>query len=222
MSFFLITPAALSEQKSTIIGNSTFPAEEEDSFRWRCTNSTGELYNIGDLVQFTAEKIYNDTFNGKMVMNVNYSLDEYDRLGGQWRRAQNNRFYMAYNYTQNFLNVSEISYRFGALFLIPIPKNFTLVANAIESAGYLTYTINGTTSIILDYGNTTTVELTIDDNGLTTSFEEFVNDTSVYRWDYVPPEEPIVIVPFGHPILIAIVVGVISIVLVGKSRSRIE
>ena len=66
----------------TILGDSSFPAEENDYFIWKCINSTDSKHNIGDLTRFTVEKIYNETFNGVHSLIVNYTIENYEFIKG--------------------------------------------------------------------------------------------------------------------------------------------
>jgi hypothetical protein len=181
ITLFFIIPFSYS---TTTIGNSSFPAEENDSYIWKCVNSTGEDHNNGDLTKFTVDYIYNDTLSyGWRNMIVNYSIDQYDVIKGQWVRYQDNVFYMAYNYSLNFINWSEITYQKANLYLVPIPVNFTLIGDAIEREGYLNYSIDGKKLILDHHGNGTIVEVTINDNGISQIIEEITNDSTVYRWE---------------------------------------
>ena len=77
---FLIIPYA---KPQTIIGDSIFPFEEDESFVWRCVNSTGPKHNIDDLTRFTIESIYNETFESVHCLMVNYSIDTVSARTGQ-------------------------------------------------------------------------------------------------------------------------------------------
>ncbi len=190
---FFIIPLA---KPQTVIGQTTFPFEENDSFVWRCVNSTGPKHNINDLTRFTVESIYNETVESINCLMVNYSIDEYDVIKGQWIRNQDNLFYLAYNETEQFLNWSAIAYQRANIYLSPTPVNLTLIGNAVEKAGFWNYTTNDD-MIIFDYGNGTTVELTINAQGISSTIESFNLTQSVYRWE-LDEDKIIVIIPMGN------------------------
>ena len=192
--FILASPPNVSG--NTILGDSTFPSEDGDYYIWRCVNSTGDNHNIGDLTKFIVEFVYNSTFEGTPSLIVNYSIEEYDIIGGSWNRDQDNLFYMAYNSSLSFLNWSSISYREANMYLIPIPTNLTLVGDAIESAGFLNYSIDNN-KLILDYGNLTIVEITMSPLGISTIIESITNGSTVYRWE-LNEDKVIIIIPMGN------------------------
>lgn len=192
LSLFLIPNV----KPQTVIGESVFPFKEHQSFVWRCVNSTGPKHNINDLTRFTVESIYNETFKSVHCLMVNYSIDEYDVIKGQWIRNQDNLFYLAYNKTENFLNWSAIAYQEANIYLTPTPVNLTLIGDAVESASFWNYTVDND-MITFDYGNGTTVELTINSQGISTTIESFNLTESVYKWE-LDEDEIIVIIPMGN------------------------
>jgi hypothetical protein len=192
LSLFLIP----SVKPQIVIGNSVFPFNEEQSFVWRCVNSTGPKHNIDDLTRFTVESIYNETFESIHCLMVNYSIDQYDVIKGQWIRNQDNLFYLAYNKTENFLNWSAIAYQEANIYLCPTPVNLTLIGDAVESAGFWNYTIDDD-MITFDYGNGTTVELTFNSQGISTTIESFNLTETVYKW-VLDEDKIIVIIPMGN------------------------
>jgi hypothetical protein len=192
LGFFIIPRA----KPQTVIGQTTFPFEEEDSFVWRCVNSTGPKHNSGDLTRFTVESIYNDTVEGINCLMVNYSIDEYDVIKGNWIRYQDDLFYLAYNETEQFLNWSAVAYHDANIYLSPTPVNLTLIGNAVERAGFWNYTINDN-MIMFDYGNGTTVEITINSQGISTTIESYNLTKTVYKWE-LEEDNIIVIIPMGN------------------------
>jgi hypothetical protein len=74
--------------------------------------------------------------------------------------------------------------------------------------------------IIFDYhGNSTTIELTIDDSGLSTIIEKITNGTTIYRWE-LKEEEVIIKIPFGSNYLIIVIASVIPLIVITKKRLR--
>ena len=200
---------------NTVLGESVFPAEIGDVFTWKTVNATESWYTEVDYIRFTATNIYNETNNDKNYLFVNYDLDYYHKISYIPRYV--NSFYMAYNKTLNFLNWSAEGFQHGNLFLFPTPVNYSLIGEAVKIAGYFqNYSISGE-KIVLDYENSTTIELTIDPSGISTIIERITNGTTIYRWELVT--DPIIIkVPFGNYYLIVLIISVMSLVIVKKKR----
>lgn len=210
---FLIVPNAKSQ---SVIGDSVFPFEEEDSFVWRCVNSTGPKHSKDDLTRFTVESIYNETFESVHCIMVNYSIDEYDVIKGQWIRNQDNLFYLAYNKTENFLNWSAIAYQGANIYLVPTPVNLTMIGAAVQSAGFWNYTFDDD-MITFDYGNGTTVELTINSKGISKTIESFNLTKTVYRWE-LNEDDVVIIVPMGNYFLYFTLISIGVILVYVKKR----
>jgi hypothetical protein len=200
----------------TVLGESEFPAEEEDRFVWETVNATASWYIDVEFVRFTVSRIYNETFNSQNYLFMNYTLEFYHRF--IWVPEYVDSFYMAYNKTLNFLNWSEEGYYNGNLFLFPTPVNLTLIGEAVKTAGFLNYTINNT-KITLDYGNNTKIELTINSSGISTILEKITNSTTIYRWE-LNTEEIIVKIPFGYYFLIASITTIVYLVIIKKKILR--
>ncbi len=195
---------------ATVLGQSVFPAKEADRFVWETINATESWYLDVDFVRFTASRIYNETYNSQNYLFMNYTLEFYYRFN--WVPRYENSFYMAYNKTLNFLNWSEEGYYSGNLFLFPTPVNYTLIGEAVKTAGFLNYTINGN-KIALDYGNNTRIELTINSSGISTIIEKFTNSTTIYRWE-LNTEDIIVRGPFEFLFLTIPIVTIISLIII--------
>ena len=200
---------------ATVLGESEFPAEEDDVFVWETVNATESWYMDVDFVRFTVSKIYNTSYNSQNYLFMNYTLEFYHRFN--WIPRYENSFYMAYNKTLNFLNWSEEGFYSGNLFLFPTPVNLTLIGEAVKTAGYLNYTINGT-KLILDYGNNTRFELTINSSGISTILEKITNSTTIYRWE-LNTADIIIKVPFGNYFLTISIATIITLVIV-KNKKR--
>jgi hypothetical protein len=199
---------------NTVLGESVFPAEINDRFVWETVNATESWYMEVDYIRFTATNIYNETNNDKNYLFLNYTLEYYHRAA--WIPEYINSFYMAYNKTLNFLNWSAEGFQYGNLFLFPTPVNYSLIGEAIKIAGFFNYSISGE-KIVLDYGNSTTIELTIDPSGFSTIIERITNGTTLYRWE-LNTEEIIIKVPFGNYYLIVLIISVMTLVLVKKKK----
>jgi len=122
---------------STTLGESTFPVEEKREFIWRTVNATESWYMDVPLVKFTVSKIYNETFNEKNYLFLNYTLEFYYKIS--WVPEYTNSFYMAYNKTLNFLNWSSEGFFNGNLFVFPTPVNLTLIGEAVKKEGTTIY-----------------------------------------------------------------------------------
>lgn len=199
---------------ATILGESEFPAEEEDMFVWETVNATESMYEDVEFIRFTVTEIYNETFNSQNFLFMNYTLEFYQRA--HYDKEYENSFYMAYNKTLNFLNWSEEGFFRGNLFLFPTPVNYTLIGEAVKSAGFLNYSINGE-KLTLDDGNNTKIELTINSSGISTIIEKITNTTTIYRWE-LNEEEIIIKVPFGNNYLLITIVSIISLVVLTKKK----
>jgi hypothetical protein len=123
---------------------------------------------------------------------------------------------MAYNKTLNFLNWSVEGFQYGNLFLFPTPVNYSLIGEAVKIAGFFNYSFSGE-KIILDYGNTTTIELTIPPSGISTIIERITNGTTIYRWE-LNTDKIIIKVPFGNYYLGVLIISVMSLVIVKKKK----
>ena len=200
---------------NTVLGESVFPAEKDDSFIWDSVNATESWYTEIDYIKFTATNIYNETNDDKNYLFVNYTLEYYHNIA--WVPEYVNTFYTAYNKTLNFLNWSAEGFQHGNLFLFPTPVNFSLIGEAVKVAGFFqNYSFSGE-KLILDYENSTTIELTIDPSGISTIIERITNGTTIYRWE-LNTDEIIIKVPFGNYYLIVLIISVISLVIVKKKK----
>jgi len=210
--FFINFP--INSVSNTVLGESVFPAEIDDVFTWETVNATESWYMEVDYIRFTATNIYNETNNDKNYLFLNYTLEFYHRA--TWIEKYENSFYMAYNKTLNFLNWSAEGFQLGNLFLFPTPVNNSLIGEAIKIAGFFNYSFSGE-KITLDYGNSTTIELTIAPSGISTIIERITNGTTIYRWE-LNTDEIIIKVPFGNYYLIVLIISVISLVIVRKKK----
>lgn len=201
---------------NTVLGESVFPAEINDEFTWDRINATESWYMEVDYIRFTVTNIYNETNNDKNYLFVNYSLKFYYKNSWLNELEHINSFYMAYNKTLNFLNWSAQGFQRGNLFLFPTPVNLSLIGESIKIGGFFDYIISGE-KIILDYGNSTTIELTIAPSGISTIIERITNGTTIYRWE-LNTDEIIVKVPFGNYYLIVLIVSVMLVVIVKRKK----
>ncbi|NVM17027.1 MAG: hypothetical protein HWN80_04875 [Candidatus Lokiarchaeota archaeon] len=208
---------------ATVLGESEFPAEKEDSFVWETVNATESWYMEVEFVRFTVTDIYNETYNFQNHLFMNYTLEFYHN--SIWYLptddgSYENAFYMAYNKTLGFLNWSEEGYYNGNLFLFPTPVNYTLIGEAVMTASvvFSNYSFNGT-KLTLDYGNNTRIELTIDTSGISTSIERLTNNTTIYRWE-LRTEKIIVKVPFGHYFLPISITTTVFLIIIKKKKLK--
>ncbi|MFW9952027.1 MAG: hypothetical protein ACFFKA_18055 [Candidatus Thorarchaeota archaeon] len=195
---------------TTVLGESIFPAEQGDILIWESVNATEDWYIEVDYVRFTVDAIYNLTLNLENYLFLNYSLDMYHRFA--WVPLYENAFYMAYNKTLNFLNWSESALEEGFFFIFPTPVNLTLIQETIEAGMHFNTSIDGE-KLVLDYGNNTIIEHTIDSTGISKVIEKITNGTTVFKWEY-NEEDVIVRIPFGLSVLLYTGIGIIFLVLI--------
>lgn len=200
---------------STTLGESTFPVEEESEFIWRTVNATESWYMDVPLVKFTVSKIYNETFNEKNYLFLNYTLEFYYKIS--WVPEYTNSFYMAYNKTLNFLNWSSEGFFNGNLFVFPTPVNLTLIGEAVKKEGDLNYSVIGQKIVLDYYGNGTCIELSINSAGISTIIEKITNGTTIYRWE-LNEDKIIILIPFGSNFLIITIVSLIPLVIFTKKK----
>jgi len=210
--FFINFP--INSVSNTVLGESVFPAEIDDEFVWDSVNATESWYMEVEHIKFTATNIYNETYNDKNYLFLIYTLEFYHRAS--WIEKYENSLYMAYNKTLNFLNWSIEGFQYGNLFLFPTPVNYSLIGEAVKIAGFFNYSFSGE-KITLDYGNSTTIELTIAPSGISTIIERITNGTTIYRWE-LNTDKIIIKVPFGNYYLIVLIISVISLVIVKKKK----
>ena len=214
ISLSLITSNVRGE---TTIGNSTFPAEEGKSFRWNTINTTESWYKDVEFVQVKVMNIYNGSLKSHDCMIVNYTLEYYHKYA--WIPQYTNSFYLAYNNSLNFLNWSEEGYKKGNLFIFPTPVNFTLIGDAVEKAGFFNYSIDNN-KLILDDGNLTIVELTINTTtGISEVIKKVYNTTTMYRLEF-NRNKIIVIIPSGYYFLFFAGFSIVTILYLEKKRIK--
>lgn len=213
-----IIPSSLSQ---ITIYDSTFPLEQGESIRWETINATEIPYTEFQYIKFTVEYLYNDTWSdGPNSLIVNSSIEFYHNFG--WVAEFDNSFYLAYNFSENYLNWSNIAYQYALPLIVPTPVNLTLIGDSIEAAGPLNYSFTDST-ILLDYQNTTTLEITYNSNGVSTIIEKVTNMTLIYRWELVE-SEVVVIIPFTNFFIVIALVASISLIWAEKKKKsyRIE
>lgn len=213
-SLILISIFNINAIGTTTIGNSTFPVEEGRRIRWNSVNAS-DWYEEVDFTQVRITDIYNDTYDSKLCMIVNYTLEYYHKFN--WVPQYTNSFYMAYNYSLNFLNWSEEGIKNGNLFIFPTPVNFTLIGDAIEREGLFNYTVDDN-KLILDDANLTIVELVINTTtGISEVIEKVYNSTIMYRWE-LNRDTITIVVPYGNYFLIFTICGIIAIITSYKKK----
>jgi hypothetical protein len=201
-----IIPPGLSQ---ITIYDSTFPLDQGKSVRWEKVNATETPYTDISYVRFTVNKIYNDTwFDGPNSLIVNSTIEFYHNFG--WIAEFEDSFYLAYNYSMNYLNWSIIATQYALPLIVPIPVNFTLIGDAIERSGILNYSYVGST-LLLDYQNTTTIELTYNSDGISTSIEKVTNQTIMYRWELVE-SDVVVVIPFTNYFLVITIFSLVAVI----------
>ena len=214
-SLILVSILPINSYGNTILGESIFPVEQDDNpYIWESVNATEEWYIEVDYIRFTVEDIYNLTYNDNNYLFLNYSLDIYHRFA--WVPLYEDTFYMAYNKTLNFLNYSEAALKEGYLFVFPIPVNLSLIQETIEVGGFFNTSVDGE-KLILDYGNGTVIEHTIDSSGFSKVIEKITNGTTIFRWE-LNEEKVIIKIPLGLSILMYTGIGILFLVSVNMIK----
>ncbi|MHA2430833.1 MAG: hypothetical protein ACXACC_07355 [Promethearchaeota archaeon] len=214
--FFSFLPKTLGQ---TTLGDSTFPLEKDKSITWKSVNATEPYYEEIEFIRFSATDVYNTSLNGNRYMIVNYTLWFYHNFAWIPRSLEDvNAFYLSYNSSLNFLNWSKVVYLEAYLLIVPIPLNLTLISNAIIREGFLNSTINGN-KLILDYYNSTKVEVTFNSQGISTILEKKTNNTTIFRWELII-EEIIIIIPFGNYFVCFMVICIVSIISIERKKIK--
>lgn len=216
--FYAILPTSLGE---ITLGDSTFPLEKDESIIWKTVNATEPYYEEIEFIRFTATDVYNESFNENRYMFVNYTLEFYHNFA--WIRKSledENSFYLSYNSSLNYLNWSKIVYFEAYLLIVPIPINLTLISDAITSEGFLNTTIyENNNKIILDYYNSTLIEVTFNLEGISTIIEKKTNNTTIFRWELIT-DEIIIIIPFENYFIWFIIISIIFVINVEKKKIK--
>jgi len=179
------------------IYDSSFPMEQGKTIRWETVNATESPYNDFEYVRFTVNGIYNDTFGSFNSLIVNYTLEFYHNFGWIPKGEDYfNAFYLAYNHSMNYLNISKLLYLDALPLIIPTPVNLSLVGDTIEMFGPLNYSFNDL-KLTLDYRNTTTVEITYNSRGISKIIEKITNRTTMFKWQLVT-SDVLIIIPFNN------------------------
>ncbi|MEJ2294225.1 MAG: hypothetical protein P8Y23_05595, partial [Candidatus Lokiarchaeota archaeon] len=63
----------------------------------------------------------------------------------------------------------------------------------------------------LDYQNTTTIELTYNSDGISTSIEKVTNQTIMYRWELVE-SDVVVVIPFTNYFLVITIFSLVAVI----------
>ena len=214
-SLIIVSILPINSYGNTVLGESIFPVEVgDDPYIWESVNATEDWYIEVDYIRFTVEDIYNLTYNDNNYLFLNYSLDIYHRFA--WVPLYEDTFYMAYNKTLNFLNYSDAALKEGYLFVFPIPINLSLIQEAIEIGGIFNTSIDGE-KLILDYGNGTVIEHTIDSSGFSKVIEKITNGTTIFRWE-LNEEKVIIKIPLGLSILMYTGIGILFLVSVNMIK----
>jgi len=214
--FYSFLPKTLGQ---ITLGDSTFPLEKDKSITWKSVNATEPYYEKIEFIRFSAIDVYNASLNGNRYMFVNYTLWFYHNFAWIKKSLEDeNAFYLSYNHTLNFLNWSRLVYFEAYLLVVPIPLNLTLISNAIIREGFLNSTINSN-KLILNYYNSTKVEVTFNSQGISTVLEKITNNTTIFRWELIE-EEIIIIIPFGNYFVYFMVICIVSIISIERKKIK--
>ena len=117
----------------TTIGDSTFPAEEGDTYTWICTychSSFSPQSGEGSYINMTIDRIYQGTYEGSPnALIVEATMGYYTKATNSYESLIHDPW-VVYNSTLKY-----ISYRhFSELYMIPIPLNTSMICEFIETS----------------------------------------------------------------------------------------
>lgn len=215
--FYSFLPITLGE---TTLGDSTFPLDKDESITWKSVNATEPYYEEIEFVRFSATDVYNASLNGNRYMFVNYTLWFYHNFAWIPKSLEDvNAFYLSYNSSLNKLNWSKVVYLEAYLLIVPIPLNLTLISKTIKDYGVLNSTINSN-KLILDYYNSTKIEVTFNTQGISTVLEKKTNNTTIFKWE-LTTDDIIIIIPFGNYLILFIIIGIVSILSIERKKIKL-
>jgi len=216
--FYSFLPKTLGE---TTLGDSAFPLDKDESITWESVNATEPYYEEIEFIRFSATDVYNTTLNGNTYMIVNYTLEFYHNFAWIPKSLEDvNAFYLSYNSSLKILNWSKVVYLEAYLLIVPIPLNLTLISNSITNYPFLNSTIIfQDNKLILDYYNSTKIEVTFNSQGISTVLEKKTNNTTIFRWELIT-EEIIIIIPFGNYVIWFIIICTVSIISIERKKIK--
>ncbi|MFX0180052.1 MAG: hypothetical protein ACFE78_07660 [Candidatus Hodarchaeota archaeon] len=201
------------------LGDSTFPLDKDESITWKSVNATEPYYEEIEFIRFSATDVFNASLNGNSFMFVNYTLWFYHNFAWIPKSLEDvNAFYLSYNASLHFLNLSKVVYLEAFTLVVPIPLNLTLISKAITDKGFINSSINGN-KLILDY-NYTTVEAIFNSQGFATTLEKKTNNTTIFKWELIT-DDIIIIVPLHNYFILFIIIGIVFILMIERKKIKI-
>ena len=204
-----LTPIVISD---TTIGESTFPADEGDFYKWTCTYCD-PLYTpsigAGSWVNKTIEKIYQGSYMAiSYALIVNVTSGNYFK-GTNTHSSHNDPTHVVYN--------KSLPYFEGTLWIIPIPLNLTLISEFYELIEGYPCTVDGNT-LIIDWGLGVLEKRNYNSNGFTTLRSVEINDTTITIYSLEGATGPII--HFGSYYIGFSIIGVAIMTLIVKKRLK--
>lgn len=197
---------------TTTIGDSTFPADEGDTYTWRmtyCHPNDTDNSGIGSYYNFSIERIYRDSyFPMTHALIVNATIGVYAK-GQNTHLTLNIPDYVVYNATMHYLDLN-----LGKPFIIPIPLNLTMIAENFEDS-VLNYTIIGSTLTIY-YGSGKSKVYKFNSNGFVTTITDYELGEKYYEFKLSGAKESAI--PFGNYYILFSTLTVICVVIAVKKR----
>lgn len=201
----------------TTIGDSTFPAEEGDTYTWVCTycsSDYSETFGIGSYMNFTIERIYQGSY-----MSISDALIV-DVIQGRFIKATNTHqswsevYWVVYNSNYGQIYLEDL------LYIVPIPLDLPMIAEYIESSygGDCEITDN---QIIYDEGSGEVSKYQFNSNGFVTAIIYEEDNTMYLKMELNGGTDSKI--SFGnHYILLSVLITGIVILIFNKKRKLSE
>ncbi|MFX1410581.1 MAG: hypothetical protein ACFFA6_09525 [Promethearchaeota archaeon] len=203
---FFLTPRAVGDTK---IGNSIVPVEEGDFYKWKmtyCHPNYSSIWGVGSYINLTVETIEQGPYGPVAeALLISVTFGEYIKgLNIQYSVYLAN--WIIYNASLHYLYIQDY------IFIVPIPLNLTLVA---EAWGEPMYTIDGNV-FTTNPGSGFDVVYKFNSDGFVTNYIRYYEGEKLYEYTLGGGGEEEI--PFGNYYLLISIIAVISIILIMKKR----
>ncbi|MFW9940722.1 MAG: hypothetical protein ACFFFT_06760 [Candidatus Thorarchaeota archaeon] len=206
-------------KSTTTIGNTTFPADEGDSYLWKVSSATGpaELF-FGWRINLTIEDIDHGLYLDTNSLIVNCTIDCYNKTGGVWYNDITRKFYMAANISENFIKFGSWLSSGLIIFIIPIPINLNLIGEYLDTLVSITgSSVSGNT--IISSGGVGIYEQTFNSNGILTKFVTKVEGEIMWKLTLETPSDDNGI-PLGYSFVIFMIISILAIIYIEERKIK--